>query len=493
MAIIPSRSPGRQPLRSPFWSKRWKRFIIPAAVVCILVQILFLANMLYFYGALFKSGSRVHALRVLAINYDGGDIGEALSKAYQGFKGDAFPTLQYRPASEYPTEDSLRGAVCKEGYWAAIYTHPGASDRLAAAISGKNTEYNASDAISYIYDGAYYPVVTSAMIESSLQTLIGAASRVYYSIDPDTPNTVNFTNPVSSSAFLNPIQASSSIIMPTTHGSRVLLNTVSMVMPPLMQFFFLMALNGIFAEARVFTKLSKRDVYITRLIIGKIHTLLGALGMAGYIWTFREDWTVSGSEFAETWMCVWLYMEVNYVIVDTLLETVIPIKFFAFFMLTWVILNVSSTVYPYELSAGFYRWGYALPAHETWLLLMDIWSGGCKHRNETALPILLSWWFFGHFSSAWAVRKRCLAAADSAREKELDLDELSRDLSDESTQDRGRVLVRVSANRPSRMGTPVREEPYDIESSREIGRLREGSDSRTVIDDIAIGDGEAKI
>lgn len=421
MSSFPSHLQDRKPLQSPYWSQRWTGFIIPVAAVSVILQLLFLGNMSYLYGVLLNSGSRAHALKILVIDYDGAEIGEALSIAYKSLRADTFPTLEYRPTSKYPTAESLREAICEGGYWAAIWTHSGSSNRLMAAIKGKNTtEYDPASTISYTYQASYYPIISASLIEGNMQTLVALASRTYYSVATNARAVVNLTDPASSSVFLNPIQASSQVEMPTNQGARVLLNTVSMVMPALMQFFFLMATNGIFTAAGVFSKLSKRDTYFIRLFISKIYTLFCALGMTGYIWAFREDWSVSGRQFGQTWMCLWLYMEIQYLVVDTMLDVVVPVKFFAFFMLTWIIMNVASTIYPFPLSAGFYRWGYALPAHNTWILLMAVWSGGCKQQNEVALPVLLAWWSLGHVSSAWSVRKRCTATEGITVEKRVE-------------------------------------------------------------------------
>ncbi|EEU39815.1 uncharacterized protein NECHADRAFT_39320 [Fusarium vanettenii 77-13-4] len=423
MSLFPPRSSSRKPFRSPYWTQRWPQFIIPVTIVGIILQLLFLANMSYLYGVLFKSGSRAQALKVLAVDYDGVEIGKSLSLAYQALEAKTFPTLEYRSISEYPNPDLLQEAVCKGGYWGAIYTHADASTRLMDAIQGKNTTYyDPRKTVSYIFNGVYYPVITSSIIDPGMRALVSAASRIYCRVANEARLAVNLSDPISSNVFLNPIEASSIDLMPTSQGSRVLFNTVSMVMPILMQFFFSMAMNGIFTETGVFAKLSKRDIYAVRLIISKVYTLMCGICMSGYIWAFREDWGASRGQFFETWMCLWLYMEVNYLIVDSVLDVVVPIKFFAFFFLTWIILNVASTIWPFELSAGFYRWSYALPAHNTWTLLMTIWSGGCRAQNEVALPVLFTWWVVGHVTSAWAVRRRCLMNESIDEAKPLEME-----------------------------------------------------------------------
>lgn len=475
------RKMSRQRIHSPFWAVRLKQFIIPVAGVAVMLQLLFLANMSYLYGALFNSNSRAHALKILALDYDGGEIGSALSTAYQSLKGNQFPTLEYGSISDYPTQDSIRDAVCKEGYWAVVYTHRDASDNLMAALGGNNTQYDPRSTISFIYDGIFYPVISLSMIQGNMQTLIAAASRIFYNVAPKAVATVDLTNPTSAAAFLNPIQASSITIAPTNQGTRVLLNTVSMVMPVLMQFFFSMAFNGIFAANGVFAKMSKRDVYIVRFVISHIYTLLSALAMTGYIWAYREDWSVSGGQFAETWMCLWFYMHINYLVVDTILESIIPLQFFAFFMLTWIIINIASTIFPFELSPGFYRWGYALPAHNAWRLLMDIWGDGCKRQLEVALPVLFTWWVLGHMGSAWSVRMRCVKAQDGTEEKHIDLDEFVGDSGDSITPSREQVLSRLSSQRTRRVDDFDGPEQYSKDPSRDPERLAEGSESRTIL------------
>jgi hypothetical protein len=175
-----------------------------------------------------------------------------------------------------------------------------------------------------------------------------------------------------------------------------------------MQFFFIMALNAITMNTKVLGSQSKRGIYIFRLCTGKAYGCISSLCMAGYIWAFRETWSVTAGQFFETWMCLWFYMHINYMVVDTFIGTIIPMSFFAYLFLTWVILNIAAVVYPFDLNPNFYHWGWALPAHSIWLLLVSIRFCGCRAQLGVRLPILFVWSFVGHFTSAWSVRKRCL-------------------------------------------------------------------------------------
>jgi len=85
-------------------------------------------------------------------------------------------------------------------------------------------------------------------------------------------------------------------------------------------------------------------------------------------------------------------------------------KFLPFFVLTWVILNVTSTIWPFELAPAFYRWGYVLPAHEVWQVLIQIWSGGAVDRLYQALPILFTWELVFLPLAVVALNHRCKVA-----------------------------------------------------------------------------------
>lgn len=71
--------------------------------------------------------------------------------------------------------------------------------------------------------------------------------------------------------------------------------------------------------------------------------------------------------------------------------------------------NVASSIFPFELSPGWYRWGYALPAHETYEMLVYVWSG-CANPMRVALPVMFSWLVLGHVIAWFSIRKRCLDA-----------------------------------------------------------------------------------
>ncbi|PVH85208.1 hypothetical protein DL98DRAFT_607890 [Cadophora sp. DSE1049] len=396
----------------PFWNGKRKPFVIGVVMSSLSVIMMFFVVMSYLYGSLWKSTHRASNLNILAVDYDGGIIGQSLSAGYSALKGDKFPTLHFRSSDEFGTVEDIRNAVCRGDYWAAIFAQDGASSRLSAALAGgvAAAGYNSNNTLTYVYNEAHYPTIQSAYILSNMQTLVGVAGSIYTSLNgTSAAKFVNINDPNATLALLNPISASSVNIMPTPQGTKALYNTVTLVLPIIQQFFFLMALNGISNSFGIYGYLSSLHVGLIRMIVAISYTFLASLTLAGYIWAFREEWGVSSSQFVLTWMAMWLYMHVNFLVLDAA-TAFVPLSFLTFFVLPWAIINVTSTIFPFELSPSFYKLGYALPGHQVVSILFQVWSGGCNNQLSRALPVLFAWEIFGWIASGWGVVYRNRAA-----------------------------------------------------------------------------------
>ncbi|KAE8373718.1 hypothetical protein BDV26DRAFT_271512 [Aspergillus bertholletiae] len=393
-----------------------KSFLIALGISFALLQLLFLGNMCYLYGTQYRDGTRFHRLKVLYVDYDGDVVGQSVADAYGILRNGEFPSLVQLPTSEYPTPKDVKDAVCKGDYWGAVYAHPGASSNLSAALATGNGNRTS---LTYIWNGARYPAFSQSAIYAKLMTLIQVTKSAYYARNASSvlATAPLSKNPASLQAFLDPIQATEINIQVTEQGGRVLYNTVSMVMPIIQQFFFMMALNGISAQFHLYTKLGPMRNGLLRMCVSLAYTFIGSLCMAGYIWAYRESWDVNSNQFVLSWMSVWLYMHIHFLIVD-ILTAFIAMQFLPFCILTWAIINVASTISPFELNPGFYRWGYALPAHELYQVLVEIWSNGCESQLHRALPIMFSWWIACLAIVPFAMRRRCkmaVAAEETAR------------------------------------------------------------------------------
>ena len=403
----------RQERHEAFWQARKKKFFLIVGVLGIMLQILFLGNMSYLYGSIWKNSSRYHAFQILFVDYDQGVVGQAVWNAYQNLKGPMFPTLVRGARSQYPSLDSVIDTVRDTTYWAAFITNRGASENLTLALqSSKDAQqYDPSSALTYVWNEVRYPPFSDEALLANLEALVAATRLAYNALNGSAAlSLVNADDIESVQVLLNPIMASAVNIMPTTQGVKLFYNTVSMVMPILQQFFFLLILNGVSQELNLYSKLPVLISGVVRAGLSIAFDLIASLCMTGYIWGFRESWPVTADQFVLTWMLLWLLMHIHFLILDAA-TAFLPLPALPFFILTWIIINITSTISPFEVNPGFYRWGYALPANEAYTVLTDIWSSGSVPRLYRAMPILFSWWIFGIGLATYGHLHRCRIAS----------------------------------------------------------------------------------
>lgn len=372
-----------------------KPFLTAIIGAGITLQVLILGNMSYLYGSAFRGGSRGSSMKVLYVDYDEGPIGESVTTAYDAMKGPSLPTLIRHSQQDYPTEQDLQQAVCSGGYWGAIFSSPNASFELSSALSSPEiAERYSNSQLGFIWSSSRYPAYSQS-VYANLAQITEAAVAVYKQTNGTRIlSSINTSDPSIARTILDPISVTAIDLHPMLQGGRFYYNTVSMVMPILIQFFFIMALNGISMQTKLSNTLPPLQHTLLRFVVSVIYTFVAALVMTGYIWAFREDWKVTADQFALTWMAIWLAMHIHFLLIDYA-TAMIPMPFVPYFILTWIIINVTSTIGPLEQSPGFYRLSYAIPAHQLYQVLMDIWTHGCNPYLYRALPILFAEWVVG--------------------------------------------------------------------------------------------------
>ena len=375
----------------------------------ILLQILFLGLFCYIFGAIWQQTPRIHALNVLFVDYDGGVVGTAIREAYKTLQGESFPTLQEATSQRFPTPGDMKEAVCKTSYWAAIYVSSGASERITNALPGGPAAdtYNRSDVLTFIWNEARYSTIVDADIEGPLTTLSSAARVAYTAINgTGALQILNSTDPAAISVFANPWSLTNDNIQDTSQGSRLIYNTLVIILILIQEFFYLGTINGLYGAFKIYAKLYPHRIIIYRNAISLAYTFCGSLCVTGAIWAFRANWHVNSNQLGLTWAALWLFAHVNFLWLDVFTIWTPP-PYIPMLLITWVVLNVSSIMVPFELASRFYRWSYAMPAHEVFQILIDIWSGGCNPQLYYALPTLFALEIVGLFICAVGVYRRC--------------------------------------------------------------------------------------
>ncbi|KAL4756618.1 uncharacterized protein BDW70DRAFT_164313 [Aspergillus foveolatus] len=292
------------------WPNIKPGFFVAVGISLLMIQVLFLGNFSYLYGTQFQESEHTHNLNILSVDYDGGIVGQSVLDAYYLLEGNTFPTIRHLPTEDFPAPSDVRSAVCSGDYWGAIYALPDASDRLAAALVNGSSAVTPTT-LAYVWNGARYGGYSQTAIYANIVTSIQTTHSIYYA---NNASDTLLSSVTALEVFIDPIHALEINIKPTNQRTRVLYNSVSMIMPIIMQLFFMMALNCITAQYRLFSKLSWVTNGLIRMCVSVLYTLVCSLCMIGYIWAFKEDWSVDGAELVLSWMTVWLYMHINFLL-----------------------------------------------------------------------------------------------------------------------------------------------------------------------------------
>ncbi|KAK3353977.1 hypothetical protein B0T25DRAFT_223729 [Lasiosphaeria hispida] len=404
--LYPRATEKRLPSSDPVMRNARFAFFKAAGTNFLYLQLLFLGLFCYIFGSLFQQNSHTHNIGIVLVDYDGGAIGDAIRKAYAGLQADGFPTLIEQSPSEFETTGKLWEAVCHTTYWGALYVAPGASGRLHDALTGgaaASLAYNRTDVLTYIWNEALYPAVVDSAVSGGIQALAEAA-RIAYSTGNGTGDITSVSGPALS-VLASPWELQSVNIQPTSQGSRVIYNTVVIILVLIQEFFYLGTINGLYAQFKLYGRLNPARIIAVRFLISLAYTFIGSLCVIGAIFAFKSGWDINGSQFVLSWMALWLFAHSNFLTFDIFTIYLSP-PFIPMSLIVWVILNVTSIILPFGLSPGFYRLGYFFPAHEVYQVLTDIWSRGCNPQLRYALPILFAWEILGLGLSTVGVYRR---------------------------------------------------------------------------------------
>ncbi|RDW76908.1 SNG1 family protein [Aspergillus mulundensis] len=454
---------------------RKSRFAVlrTATVFGVILTLLFLSLFSYIFGSLYQLNDHFHHLNVAFVDYDGGVVGDAVRQAYDGLRADTFFTLSEQSPADYSQPQDLRSAVCDIDYWGALYISAGASDRLAAALSDADSasSYNNRDVLTWIWNQARYPTTIDSL-DRQVRTLVEAARVAYVRINgTGAVQSLDTSSPAAVAAYSNPWQLAQDNLQPTAQGSRLIYNTLVIILILIQEFFFLATVNGLYGQFGLFGRVKPLRMIFFRFLISALYTLAGSICAIGAVWAFRSGWEVNGNQWALSWITMWLFAHLNFLTLDVV-AVWLPQPYVPMALISWVVLNVASILVPFELSPALYKWGYALPAHAVYNIFIDIWSGGCNPQLNYALPVLFAYELSSGILSALGVYRRAHYAVVAAEREE------------KSWQEKIATAVAECTRTTSRVPAPLALSPTQSKESR----IAPDED----VDDFDAGEGEGR-
>lgn len=326
-------------------------------------------------------------------------------------------------------EQEIIHQIHEQKYWASIHIKENATLNWINAIQTGNLDYNISNStINAIYETGRDFQAMNSYITPYIKNLnhfwLGRQRRLVESL--------NLSNLSTSSIDVvsTPLKFTFYDLVPFTDPVLVAPSQVGLIYMIIVTFFQF----NIFAELhKEVAQLGLHKVHyvIYRILSGWLTYLVLSLVFGLVTIACQVDFTVTfgKSGFLVYWMIAFLTMiavgTVNEIM--GLLCIIVYPPLLGFWLLFWVIVNITPTFVPIVLLAKFFRYGYGLPIHNSYEATKPVFFNVTKRQMGRNIGILAAWCvlatiiliptlgFFGK-----VMGKRAMLAAKQAKEKEME-------------------------------------------------------------------------
>ncbi|CAK7917154.1 nitrosoguanidine resistance protein Sng1p [[Candida] anglica] len=387
-------------LKSERMGLAWKFFTIYVTMGFFVLGIFTI-----YWGSMYNRNSRLKNLSMLVV-IDNDTPVNGLPTIGDGLRD----LLQSKPATEWGSwkiynreefgvfadkynntiEEQMRRDVHHQKYWSSIYVRENATINYYNALASGDASYNVTaNSITVIYETGRDFLNMNQYVTPSIQKVekvwLAKQSSIIGPLVDSLSNTQKSTL-FSQSNYLDlvatPFIFQYNDYIPYTDPVLVAPSQVGLIYMIILTFFnvnFFMDVHKSVAQL----KLKSHHFLIYRLLSSLISYAWLSLMYSFVTLSMQVDFTVAfgKSGFLVYWMVSWVTMwcvgSVNEVMAMGL--SLVHPPLIGFWLLFWVIVNISPTFTPLALSPKIFRYGYALPLHNSYeitkVIFFDTWKG----------------------------------------------------------------------------------------------------------------------
>ncbi|KAF8073458.1 hypothetical protein FPV67DRAFT_1736907, partial [Lyophyllum atratum] len=354
-----------------------------------------------FWGALWKTP--VRNLNGWVVDFDGGLVGQTVVQALTSQQVSQMGKVTWTaiPASQFQNGlGELGDAVVEEKTWAAVATsqpfpvHAGTTTRLQASYTTPNASYDGTDAITvYVaearnenaFRSLIRPSVSSALDKISQTFALQSVARLTSSQNLTTLLTI------SPQTVLTPISYTFDNTVPFDKPVASAVTFVGLIYQLILSFFIVMICSAAREAAGLNRNLALRSLIITRYVSSFGAYFVVSLFYAMLSLAFQLDFSrkFGHGGFIIFWMLNWVGMLAVGLALESLL-TLLTQRFMPFFMIIWIIANVSVCIFPIEVLPVVFRYGYAMPFYNVSHAVRCI-VFGTKNTVGVNFAVLIAW------------------------------------------------------------------------------------------------------
>ncbi|TFK64732.1 hypothetical protein BDN72DRAFT_801842, partial [Pluteus cervinus] len=365
---------------------------------CLLIAITIFAVFPIYWGALWETPA--HPLRGWIVDFDGGQIGstitQGLTSAALVQASGSYVAWIVVPSSNFPNGPSdVAEKVLDEKAWVAVTIHANSSTQLQASLAQPDPSYDPTKVISvYAVEARNenaFRLITRPTVQQELGVLI---SQFTLQLSQDVLSLPVNTTDVSANSpqtLLQPIGYQIINLRPFDHPLASAITSIGLVFLLVLSFFLVVIGKSARDVAGLEHLLTIRSLILVRLgapFIGYFFiSLFYSLMSRAFQLPFNRFFGDAG--FLIFWMLNWVGMLSLGLALESLV-TNLTVRFIPFFMIFWVISNISVCFFPIDALPVVYKYAYAFPFYNVSRGVRTIVFGT---RNTLAMNfgILIAW------------------------------------------------------------------------------------------------------
>ncbi|KAG2345658.1 hypothetical protein BDR05DRAFT_930307 [Suillus weaverae] len=381
-----------------------------------------------YWAALGRTSNNIHNLSGYVVDFDGGEIGQAVTQAFKNITSPQQMSWLILDAARFPGgPDEVAQALVDHRCWAAVTINPQASTNLNASIDAANASYSTTQAVTAyltsgrnenIYRGAITPQVTSILTTISHIFALSSSQRL---ASRSNISTLLQTAP---QLVIQPLDFTIKDIRPFNVPVASAVDYVGLIYLLILAFVLTMQLLAARVESGLEKRLRLRSLILLRLLwpvtLYSLVSLMYALLSLAFGVPFGRKF--GGAGFVIYWMMSWCAMSALGLALESMI-TLLTIKFIPIFLILWIIANVSVAFYPIEVLPAVFRYGFAMPFYNVSSTVRTI-IFDTKNQIGLNFGIQFSWILISCITLPifqWLIRRQQIKALEAsqkaAREK----------------------------------------------------------------------------
>ncbi|KAK0460213.1 uncharacterized protein EV420DRAFT_1268217 [Desarmillaria tabescens] len=373
-----------------------------------------------YWGALWKIPER--SLEGWVVDFDDSTVGNAVVQAMMS-SSSSIVSWTSKSASEFPGGvDDVAYAVLDQQTWVAVVVHPNTTRLLESAVLTMDSSYNGSNAITaYAIEARNenaYRILIRPLIEGTLNAVsLGIAKSFVKQVGTSYPQIIANLSTTAPQILAQPVGYTLNNIRPFNVPVASAMTFVGLIYVLVLAYFIVHFSAAAREMSGLETSLTTWSLIFLRLVSSFVSYFMLAFFYSMLCLAFQVDFskTFGHSGFVVFWMLNFVGMLALGLSLEAMF-TLLTARFVGFFMIFFIISNVSVCFMPLEVLPGIFRYGYIFPFYNVSGAVRTILFG-TKNQLGLHFGVLLTWMGISLITLPlfqWLFRRGAVAKANAA-------------------------------------------------------------------------------